>query len=67
MTETKIYCDHCGKVLDLHHDYGDIWIDWEEDGINTDLCIECIDDLGKIISTFCSGLQIKRSCEKYKE
>ena len=61
MRETKIYCDHCGKVLDCMKDYDDITIDYKKDYIDTDLCNECLDDLGKIIKTFCSGLKIKRS------
>lgn len=63
MTETKVYCDHCGKVLDWRNDYDDIWIDWNKDAIETDLCTECLDDLGKIIVTFCIGLKFKQSQE----
>lgn len=63
MTETTIYCDHCGKILSWRNDYDDIWIDWKKDGIETDLCTECLDDLGKIITTFCSGLKFKQSQE----
>jgi hypothetical protein len=63
MRETKIYCDHCGKVLDCMNDYDDIVIDWKKDCLYTDLCTECLDDLGKIITTFCSGLKFKQSRE----
>ena len=63
MTEIKIYCDHCGKVLGYMKDYDGIVIDYKKDYINTDLCNECLDNLGKIIQTFCSGLKIKQSQE----
>lgn len=52
MRETKIYCDHCGKVLDEMTDYVDAEIDthiW----FKTDLCAECINELDRIVLEFC--------------
>lgn len=54
MRETKIYCDHCGKVLDEMHDYVDIDLDIGRDYVKTDLCAECLNKLLKITKHFCS-------------
>lgn len=52
MRETKIYCDHCGKVLNEMHDYPE-----QEIGLmgyeTADLCNECLEKLDKIIKAFC--------------
>ncbi len=63
MTETKIYCDHCGKVLDCKEDYDDINIDTYVDWIEADLCKQCLHDLSNVVRTFCSGLKFKQSQE----
>ena len=52
MRETKIYCDHCRKVLDEMTDYVDTEIDtltW----FKTDLCKDCIEELDNIVLEFC--------------
>lgn len=53
MTETKTYCDHCGKELDEMHDYVDVEIDMSTSWLRTDLCQECMQELKDIIFTFC--------------
>lgn len=52
MRETKIFCDHCGKVLDEMKDYTDTEIDviaW----FKTDLCTSCADEISDIVLKFC--------------
>ena len=52
MRETKIYCDHCGKVLDDMKDYTDTEIDaiaW----FKTDLCAGCAGELSNIVRKYC--------------
>ena len=52
MTITKVYCDHCGKILDPMHDY----LDNEMEIFHTfraDLCNKCIDTLEKKVKEFC--------------
>ena len=52
MREIKVYCDHCGKVLDEMHDYPE-----QEVGLIryelADLCKECLEKLDEIIRAFC--------------
>ena len=52
MRETKIYCDHCGKLLDEIHDYVELEVGIYE-SIETDLCSECYEELEKNINAFC--------------
>ncbi len=52
MRETKIYCDHCGKVLDEMHDYIDQEISFQEYE-TADLCKECLHKLDVIVKAFC--------------
>ena len=52
MTEIKIYCDHCGKVLDEMHDYADCEFT-DTDYMRVDLCQECFNELDKIIKDYC--------------
>ena len=52
MKETKIYCDHCGKVLDEMKDYVDTEIEaraW----FKVDLCSACIGELENFVFEFC--------------
>lgn len=52
MRETKIYCDHCGKVLDEMKDYPDTEIDviaW----FRTDLCASCAKEISNTVLKFC--------------
>lgn len=53
MTETKIYCDHCGKELNEMHDYVDEEIDIGVYWLRTDLCQDCMEELKKIVRDFC--------------
>ena len=53
MTETKIYCDHCGKELDTMHDFDDLTIEMEHKWLVTDLCAECLDKLYDSVYEFC--------------
>lgn len=59
MRETKIYCDHCGKVLDCMKDYDDIVIEIGANYIETDLCAECLSELYEIVQKFCDGINLK--------
>lgn len=43
MTEIKIYCDHCGKVLDTMSDYINVEIEAAHKRKFTDLCAECFE------------------------
>ena len=52
MIETKIYCDHCRKVLDTMTDYTDITIELAHKTINADLCTDCFEKLDDIINEF---------------
>ena len=52
MRETKIYCDHCGKVLNEMNDYTDNEIEVKS-WFKCDLCAECIDELDKIVLAYC--------------
>ena len=52
MTQTKIYCDHCGKELDEMHDYPDIEIEATDEFLKCDLCKDCYEELGKSIRKF---------------
>lgn len=53
MTETKIYCDHCGKELNEMHDYVDVEIDTAIGFIRTDLCHDCVYELDQMVKKFC--------------
>ena len=53
MTETKIYCDHCGKELNEMHDYVDVEIDTVIGFIRTDLCHDCVYELDRKVKEFC--------------
>jgi hypothetical protein len=52
MRETKVYCDHCGKVLDGMVDYNDTEIDVKS-WFKCDLCAKCIEELDEIVLRFC--------------
>ena len=45
MTQTKIYCDHCGKELDEMHDYSDTEFDTIDEFLKCDLCRDCYEEL----------------------
>ena len=53
MTEIKVYCDHCGKVLDCMSDYTDITIEAAHKMVNADLCTGCFELLTDKINKFC--------------
>lgn len=44
MTEAKVYCDHCGKVLNMK-DYCGITLELLNHAYDCDLCVECFDTL----------------------
>ena len=52
MTQTKIYCDHCGKELDGMKDYTELQIGFCGDTIDCDLCKSCYDKLLKQTKDF---------------
>ena len=52
MRETKIFCDHCGKVLDKRHDYVETDIEVKS-FFKCDLCVDCIEELDKSVAKFC--------------
>lgn len=49
MTETKIYCDHCGKEITEFDDYCDYEV---AETIHCDLCVLCKNKLLEIIKEF---------------
>ena len=53
MKEAKTFCDHCGKQINQFTEYGDLEIELNHIGIETDLCAECFDELCDIIKNFC--------------
>lgn len=53
MKEIKIYCDHCGKVLDEMTDYTSITIELAHKMAVTDLCTDCFERLCEQIQKFC--------------
>lgn len=68
MKVSKVFCDHCGMVLDEMHDYVDLHIEICHKEHNVDLCDECFEKLDKIIKGFC-GNQKKieaNKCDKSK-
>lgn len=54
MTEIKHYCDHCGKELDGMKDYLACDIDVWCGEFQTDLCADCLNQLGRMVKDFCS-------------
>ena len=52
MTETKIYCDHCGAELNQMKDYTNYDMDTVKDFVNCDLCEDCVEALDKMIKKF---------------
>ena len=53
MTEIKVFCDHCGKLLDEMSDYTDITIEAAHKMVNADLCTDCFESLCDKIYSFC--------------
>lgn len=53
MTITKVYCDHCGKVLDEKSDYVDLRIEMCHKAHNVDLCTKCFEKLVDTVKEFC--------------
>lgn len=52
MTETKYFCDHCRKELNLQKDREDIGLDLDVCYITADLCLECTNKLTKLVKDF---------------
>lgn len=63
MTETKIYCDHCGKVLDRMIDFCDITIEANHKYQDVDLCVDCFENLWEQISEYCKITKSKQQGE----
>jgi hypothetical protein len=66
ITETKIYCDHCGKVLDEISDYVDLTISAAHKRKCTDLCTDCFEKMFVVLRVFCDKKEVGRS-ERIKE
>ena len=58
MRETKIYCDHCGKVIDDMKDYTYL----EINEIECDLCAGCAKELNKVVMKYCGKEGDKVRC-----
>jgi hypothetical protein len=58
MTITKVFCDHCGKVLDNSHDYVDIKIEANHKTHDVDLCDKCFEKLDYVIKEFCGNQKV---------
>ena len=52
MTQTKTYCDHCGKELDEMRDYPDTELDIIDEFLKCDLCKSCYEELSRTIRKF---------------
>lgn len=52
MREIKMYCDHCGKVLNEMLDYPDTEIE-AKGWFKCDLCKNCMEELEQIVKGFC--------------
>lgn len=59
MTITKVYCDHCGKVLDNMCDYIGLHIEICHKAHDVDLCTDCFEKLDKTIKEFCKRSDTK--------
>ena len=59
MTETKVYCDHCGKELNEMHDYVDVEIDTGIFWTRADLCQECTHELKELVYSVCEKAEKK--------
>lgn len=55
MKDNKIYCDHCGKVLDTMTDFDDVQIEAAHKWTTADLCAECLDKLYDLVCAFCEA------------
>ena len=60
MKEETIYCDHCGKKLDIMKDFDDVQIEMAHNLTEADLCDECLDELYKVVCDFCSYAERQR-------
>lgn len=52
MTETKVYCDHCGMELSTQHDYYESEVQTPNKYFEVDLCRDCVEQLNTIILDF---------------
>lgn len=52
MRKEVYICDHCGKQMDTLDDYCDMDIDDFDFIISVDLCVECYEELSKMIKKF---------------
>jgi hypothetical protein len=50
--ETKIYCDHCGKVIERATEFVDIKINMHCNAVGTDLCQTCYGELYDLVLKF---------------
>lgn len=53
MKKVNTYCDHCGRVIDVMHDYDDLQIEMGHKWLIVDLCTECFDELYVLVSGYC--------------
>ena len=62
MKENKIYCDHCGCVLDTMSDYVDLEIEICHKTHRADLCTTCFEQLNLNVENFCSrGAELEKA------
>ena len=64
MTIAKVFCDHCGMVLDGIGDYADLQIEICHKKHDVDLCANCFEKLDYKIKEFC-GHQKAIEANKY--
>jgi hypothetical protein len=60
MTETKCYCDHCGKELNTKIDYDNLTLDMYLESRDADLCVGRYNELLKYIRQFCTKAEKER-------
>ena len=53
MKKVEYYCDHCGRQVDSRTGYTELDVGIEPTTL-ADLCCECVDELDKLIITFCN-------------
>ncbi len=58
MRKTTIFCDHCGKELDLSKDYEDAEFDLWNECVTADLCACCFEELKQAVKNFCGKEQL---------
>ena len=61
MRKSKFFCDKCGKEITCDNDYVDLDIDCCDIQDTYDLCVDCYDELTKMVKVFFNnGIHAKK-------